>query len=51
MEEKMGRIIIDGKILDLDKIDLVELKKIQKNLEEGENLLKKQIREELQKIG
>ena len=30
MEEKMGRIIIDGKILDLDKIDLVELKKIQK---------------------
>lgn len=51
MEEKMGRIIIDGKILDLDKIDLVELKKIQKNLEEEENLLKKQIREELQKIG
>lgn len=51
MEEKMGRIIIDGKILDLDKIDLVELKKIQKNLEEEEKLLKKQIREELQKIG
>lgn len=50
MEEKNGKIIIDGKILDIDNIDLNELKKIKKNLDEEEALLKKQIREELKKI-
>lgn len=46
MEEKLGNIIVDGRIVDLDKISIEELEKIKKKLEKEEQ----EIRERIDKL-
>lgn len=46
MDEKFGTIIVDGKIIDLDKTSIEELEKIREKLENDE----KKIREEIDKL-
>lgn len=43
MDEKLGTIMIDGKIIDLDKTPLEELKKIKNKLENEEEEIRKEI--------
>ena len=43
MDEKLGTIVIDGKIIDLDKTPIEELKKIAKKLENDEEKIRKEI--------
>ena len=53
MEEKnenhSKKMIIDGQIVDLDKISLEELKKIKKRLDEKEKQIKQAIEKELER--
>lgn len=46
MEEKLGTIIVDGKIIDLDKMPIEDLRKIQNKLEDKE----KEIRNRIDKL-
>lgn len=43
MDEKFGTIIVDGKIIDLDKTSIDELKKLENKLEEDIKKIKKEI--------
>ena len=43
MDEKHGTIIIDGKIVDLDKTSIDELKKIESKLEKDIEEIRKEI--------
>ncbi len=45
MDEKLGTMMIDGKIIDLDKTSIDDLKKIASKLENEENEIRKQIDE------
>lgn len=46
MDENLGTVIIDGKIINLDKLSMEELIEIEKRLDDKE----KQIREEIDKL-
>ena len=46
MEEELGTILIDGRIIDLDKMSREELDRLDKELENKE----KKIREEIDKL-
>lgn len=46
MDENSGTMIIDGKIINLDKLSMEELIEIEKRLDDKE----KQIREEIDKL-
>lgn len=41
--EKFGSIVIDGKVIDIDKSNINDLEKIEKKLEEQEKNLKEKI--------
>ena len=43
MDEKLGTIMVDGKIIDLDKTPVEELKKIANKLENDEEEIRKEI--------
>lgn len=45
MEESLGNILIDGKFIDLDKVPLDELRKIQEEIEKKEEAKRKEIQE------
>ena len=48
MENNKRKLIIDGKFIDLDKMPIEELKKIQENLTKREEEIRKQIEKELE---
>lgn len=48
-EEKLGKVIIDGKVIDLDKAPLEELRKYQSIIAEREQLKRKEIKDFLNK--
>lgn len=48
MDEKLGTIVVDGKIIDLDKMSIDELKQIRNKLENDEKEIEKNIDELLQ---
>lgn len=43
MQEKLGTIIVDEKIIDLDKTSIEELEKIEKKLEDDITEIRKEI--------
>ena len=43
MKEKLGTVVIDGKLIDLDKTSVEELKKMQADLKKKEENIRKQI--------
>ncbi len=43
MDEQFGTIIVDGKIVDLDKTSIDELKKLESKLEKDIEKIKKEI--------
>ena len=48
MKSNTKTLIIDGKLIDLDKTPIEDLKKIQKDLMEREKEIRRQIEEELE---
>lgn len=51
MEEKLGKAIIDGKLIDLDNIPIVEIDKMLEKLRKEEKELSDEIEKELKNMG
>ena len=49
MEEKLGKIVVDGKLIDLDTMPLDELKKLQKEIGKKERKKREEIYEYLER--
>ncbi len=49
MEKKKGTVILNGRLIDLEKVTIEELEKIDKELEEKERYLKARINDLLAK--
>lgn len=43
MDEKIGTVIIDGKIVDIDKLSLKDLKELKAKVDKKENEIRKKI--------
>ncbi len=43
MDERQGTIIVDGKIIDLDKTSIEDLKELEKKLKNEEEKIRKEI--------
>lgn len=49
MEEKMGTVLMDGRVVDLERLSIVELKKLKKEMQNKEKELRREINKILEK--